>query len=208
MTGWKDNADLYEIYFQNHYEQIPVKNKEVLDIGANICDSSIYFILNGATNVIAVELLPQNCNIAQKNITLNKLDDKINVIMAGCSNKKGHTYFSPSKVGMGYAIDVSDKNGIKVPLLTIEDFLEFSKNQSRILKLDCEGCEYDVILSSSKETLRRFEYIFIEYHFGYINLKKKLEECGFKVKNSSPSFYHHQYLKKNSYIGYIYAIRN
>ena len=45
LIGWKDNADLYEIYFQNHYEKIPVGNKEVMDIGANICDSSIYFIL-------------------------------------------------------------------------------------------------------------------------------------------------------------------
>lgn len=207
LIGWKDNADLYEIYFQNHYEKIPVNNKEVIDIGANICDSSIYFVLNGATNVIAVELLPQNCEIAQKNITLNKLNDQIDIIMAGCSDEKGQTYFSSSKKGMGYAIDIADKDGIKVPLLTIDDLLKFSKNESRILKLDCEGCEYDVILSSSKWTLRKFEYIFIEYHFGYLNLKKKLENCGFKVKKTCPSYYYHQILKKNSYIGYLYAIR-
>jgi FkbM family methyltransferase len=207
LIGWKDNADLYEIYFQNHYEKIPVNSKEVLDVGSNICDSSIYFVLNGATNVIAVELLPQNCEVAQKNITLNKMNDQINIIMAGCADKKSHAYFSSSKKGMGYAIDAADDDGIKVPLLTINDLLKFSKNESRILKLDCEGCEYDVILSSSQETLRKFEYIFIEYHFGYLNLKKKLESCGFDVKKTYPSYYYHKILKKKSYIGYLYAIR-
>ena len=207
LIGWKENADLYEIFFQNHYEKIPVDNKEVLDIGANICDSSIYFVLNGATNVIAVELLPENCKMGQKNIELNNLNDKIEILMAGCSDKKGQIFSSSSKTGMGHTIDTADKDGIKVPLLTIEDLLKSSKNESRILKLDCEGCEYDVILSSSEDILRKFEYIFIEYHFGYLNLKKKLENSGFKVEKTYPSYYYHQTLKKKSYIGYLYATR-
>jgi hypothetical protein len=68
--------------------------------------------------------------------------------------------------------------------------------------MDCEGCEYDVIFSSSKETLKRFSHIQIEYHYGYKNLKEKLEKCGFSVKVTRPVI---NPLNRKYQVGYINA---
>ncbi|WOE50948.1 FkbM family methyltransferase [Sulfuracidifex metallicus] len=50
---------------------------EVVDIGANIGDSAIYFALKGASHVYAFEPLPSVYKVALENIKLNSLDDKI-----------------------------------------------------------------------------------------------------------------------------------
>jgi Methyltransferase FkbM domain len=55
-----------------------------------------------------------------------------------------------------------------------------------ILKTDCEGCEYEVILSADEQTLQKFDLVMIEYHYGYKNLKQKLERSGFKVSVTRP----------------------
>ncbi len=52
----------------------------------------------------------------------------------------------------------------------------------------------------------------IEYHFGYKNIKKKLESCGFSVTHSKPIPVKQpteNYWKKSyMYAGYIFAKRN
>jgi hypothetical protein len=47
------NGDLFNIFYKKEYEFLPVNNRVVIDIGANIADSSIYFAINGAKKVIA-----------------------------------------------------------------------------------------------------------------------------------------------------------
>jgi hypothetical protein len=73
------------------------------------------------------------------------------------------------------------------------------------MKVDCEGCEIDVILSSDKKILKKFSQIEIEYHYGYKDLKYKLENCGFKVVTSPPLFLRNRQSNKSMYFGYLYA---
>jgi hypothetical protein len=44
----------------------------------------------------------------------------------------------------------------------------------------------------------------IEYHYGYKNLKEKIEKSGFKVSVTRPIFQH----RGNYYYGNIFAERN
>jgi hypothetical protein len=74
-------------------------------------------------------------------------------------------------------------------LVSLQDIIDKSEVTPTILKVDCEGCEYDVILSASSATLLNFSHIQIEYHYGYENLKKKLEKEGFIVKVTEPSYF-------------------
>jgi len=59
----------------------------VVDIGASIGDSSIYFALNGASYVIALEPYPYTFNLAVKNVKVNNLNDKIKILNAGYGGK-------------------------------------------------------------------------------------------------------------------------
>jgi len=53
-----------------------------------------------------------------------------------------------------------------------------------ILKLDCEGCEYDTILNCSASILQKFTDIQVEYHKGYKNLEEKFMSVGFEVSHT------------------------
>ena len=75
-------------FIGEQYKWLKVKGKIVIDIGANIGDSAIYFALKGARQVHAFEPYPYSYNIANKNIRLNDLQDKINLINQGCGGKE------------------------------------------------------------------------------------------------------------------------
>ena len=193
-----------EIFLENHYNFLPVTDKVVVDIGANIGDSAIYFVLHGAKKVVGLELHPRIFEIAKKNVQTNHCSNKIQILLAGCSFESGFLKIDPkNELGIRTRL-VPSKNGYNVQLMTLEQIMDMNDMDPAVLKIDCEGCEYDVILTSSKNILRKFSHLIIEYHYGYKNLKDKLEKCGFKVSITEPRYT----LDTKMYLGYLYAIRN
>lgn len=219
IQGGRDNGEVIPIYFDDVYSFLPVKGKTVIDVGANIGDSSICFVLLGAEKVISIEPLPKNFEIAKKNIVLNNLANKIDLHLAGCSSTSGTIVVNATYQEIGACIITGSKrddskNGISIPLLTLQEIRDRGRVVSgdAILKIDCEGCEYDVILSANKEVLRLFSHILIEYHYGYRRLMQKLQNCGFEVSITKPVAHRRDYLYEFSedkwmYNGYIYAQR-
>jgi hypothetical protein len=45
--------------------------------------------------------------------------------------------------------------------------------------MDCEGCEYAIVLFAHKHTLK-FSHMMIEYYYGFKNLKEKIEKKWFQ----------------------------
>jgi FkbM family methyltransferase len=183
--GGLSNGEVVNIFIDNVYNILPVEGKVVFDVGANIADSAIYFALRAARRVIGVEPFPKNIEIAKKNIEINDLSNKVTVLLAGCGADLG---FSNIDLGRETGIEsqIGDKNlrlGTTVPLVTLQQLLnEYKIRQEKtVLKIDCEGCEYDVILSATDDILTRFSDIIIEYHYGPDDLKERLEKCGFEV---------------------------
>jgi FkbM family methyltransferase len=181
LFGITQNLDAILVFSNNAtYEHLPLVNKTIIDVGACTGDTAIYFALHDASKVIAIEPFPKNFEMAVKNIQTNNLDNKIKVVLGGCGNSTT-IIINPSYQSSMRSVLHKSTTGIPVPIYTLEKILnEFNINDA-ILKMDCEGCEYETILNASKETLQRLSHIQIEYHNGYKNLKKKLEDCGFKV---------------------------
>jgi len=202
-----DNGDVYAVFFEEVYDFLPVNNEIVIDIGANIGDSSIYFARKGAKKVIAIEPLPQNFQLAKKNIELNNFTDKIELRLSGCSDNQGFLIVDENKDGAGSNLEKST-NGTKIPLITLSDLISKYEISTAVLKLDCEGCEYDSILTADKSTLSKFTHIQIEYHYGYKNLKNKLENCGFTVTVTDPYYIKNKQAGKSMFYGYLYAKRS
>jgi FkbM family methyltransferase len=199
---WLERGDLIAIFLSEEYKFLPVKGQIVIDIGGNAGDSAIYFALKGAKKVIALEPSVLNYNTAQKNLKINNQLDKVEFLLAACSDKNGTIKIDPNMAGNQAKISLSD-NGTSIPTFSLKHILENYDIDSAVLKIDCEGCEYDSILGTSKENLRKFSHIQIEYHYGYRNLQSKLEECGFDVESSKPIRF-----KKGEYVGFINATRN
>jgi hypothetical protein len=201
--GGRTSGNIVEVFIKNVYSFLEVKDKVVIDIGAGIGDSSIYFASRGAKRVVAVEPNRHSYDLAKKNIELNGFHDSVELIWAEITSSHktcyGHTYS---------------------PVITLDDLVQRLAIDPDILKVDCEGCEYDVILSSCPEILAKFSYVQIEYHYGYKNLAKKLEGCGFNIASSSPKYFRPLILNDTTmlisdgnikaptggmYIGWLYA---
>lgn len=169
--GGKTNGDILNVFIKNEYSFLPVKGNEVIDVGANIADSSIYFANRGAKCVIAVEPDRVSYDHAIENIATNGFSTNIKLILAACGSKD---------------MLASDND---LQLLTLNRLIKKYCSCPKILKIDCEGCEYDFIMCASFDDLSKFSHIQIEYHCGYQNLKNKLESCGFEVTCTKPSFF-------------------
>jgi hypothetical protein len=57
----------------------------------------------------------------------------------------------------------SEGNGIKVKMETLNNFIKMYNLETDVLKMDCEGCEYNLILNDY-EAVSKFDQLAFEYH--------------------------------------------
>lgn len=211
LYGATSEGEITDIFFNRIYEFLPVQGNIVVDIGANIGDSCVYFALKGATKIFAIEPYPKNYDIANKNIEVNGFTNTVSLKLSGCAAKRGDIIIDPLHQSDHSSRLVDFGKGVKVPLVTLKDILDENKlwEEKIVLKLDCEGCEYDTILFSDCDTLRYFSHIQLEYHNGYQNLKQKLENCGFHVSVTRPLLARTSIMgqRRTYYVGQLHATR-
>jgi len=201
--GAQKNGDIMGIFFNNDYRFLQSHNETVIDIGANIGDSSIYFALNNAKKVIALEPYPYSYNYALKNINVNNLNDKIVLLNAG--------YGIDSEIKVDYVISnigsklASSQNGKDIHIYSLKTIINnYNLDNNLLLKMDCEGCEYN-LLNEDNNVLRKFKRIQIEYHYGYDKLVAKLKECDFNIKYTKPTKRAMSESNSVMCMGFIYA---
>lgn len=198
--GMAHGDNIAGVFQRKEYSFLDVMGKTVIDIGAGIGDSAIYFIENGASRVISVEANQANYELAKRNIEANDMKDKVDLLWAAC-----------------LAEDSENLND--VPAISLSKLLQsFTRGESLALKIDCEGCEYEILAPLSKDMLCRISHIQIEYHYGYRNLKRKLETSNFQVAHTKPRYFRPRNLRKGTifydnverrnesmFLGWIYA---
>ena len=200
------NADLSS-FFGDYAFLEPLENKQILDIGANIGDSAIWFSIQGAMKVVAIEPYRFTYEIAEANIKENGLENRIILINAGYG-EDGFIELDDKQSTIGSKM-IEYTGGLRTRLMSLKSLLEYCKqedNSEILLKMDCEGCEYG-IMKEPKEILRKFAKILIEYHDGYESLEEKLIQSGFKVTVSQPISYVDK-TEKEYVQGYLRAERN
>ena len=183
----------------------PIEGSTVIDVGANIGDSSVWFAIMGASAVIGLEPYKWSYNMALKNIEINNLSGSIVILNAGYG-PTGEIELEDTITNIGTELK-EHEGGIKTPLFTLKDILNGNNaiiNDDLLLKMDCEGCEYN-LLDEETDTLKMFKRIVIEYHHGYENLVVKLREHNFDVKYTEPHKWYDRDNERNFDQGYIYA---
>lgn len=176
-----ENGAIYEVFRAEEYKALDVIGRVVIDVGANIGDTAIYFALNGADRVVSAEPHIRSFQSALKNIRVNGLESKViplNVALG--SNETILKINQRQDVDGGSSLHLT-KDGDEIHAMSLKHMVEEFKVSDGILKMDCEGCEYDCLMSSDADTLRSFHQILLEYHFGPKKISKKLESVGFQV---------------------------
>lgn len=203
--GWR-MGEIFKVFIDEDYKFLDVDGKTVIDIGANIADSSIYFAVNGAQKVIALEPYPYVYNLALSNIKLNNLEDIIILLNEGYG--KDHVAIvNENKITDVGSDFVESRSGKEIKLSSLRTLLQRFNLSSIYLKMDCEGCEYN-LLNEDDETLHKIEKLQIEYHYGYRKLVERLGKAGFKLKYTTPSYlYNNSASNPHMYLGYIYGER-
>lgn len=202
------SGDILSVFVREDYKFLNAEDENVIDIGANIGDSSLYFALCNAKKVVALEPYAYSYSIAIKNIQLNNMDkERVTLLNAGYG--EDGTIIVDSALKNTASSDMkSSKEGVEIRTLSLKTLLKENDFETAVLKMDCEGCEYN-ILKEDNDTLRKFKRIMIEYHYGYDVLKTKLESCGFTVSFTKPrSSYNKDATNPNMSLGYIYAASN
>lgn len=168
-----------EFFSDDEWDMLNLNNRDIIDIGANVGDTALFFAKNGA-NVIAFEPVKHLYELGLENISLNlDLKDKIKFINKAVGGKKGK--LNIEAVSTESYINSTDHYEIDV--ITVKDVLNDYDFPTDILKMDCEGCEFEIILN---EDLTMFNEIIFEHHSkiagkDYKPLIEKLKKEGFKI---------------------------
>jgi FkbM family methyltransferase len=162
---------ILEVFDFGNYEGIDVNGKVVIDVGAFVGDTAMYFILRGARRVIAVEPHPGAYAEMLDNVKLNNLERVIVPVNAGLASKPGKICIEDVSVEATSATYHGSGNCINaVPAVTLSELISrFNIDVGNaVLKMDCEGCEFDIILNDY-DHVRLFRELIFEYHPRFVN---------------------------------------
>ncbi|MCL6090736.1 MAG: FkbM family methyltransferase [Candidatus Thermoplasmatota archaeon] len=182
ITGFNSSATIFSTFIYEDWKKLSVKGKFVLDIGGYIGDTAIYFIAKGAKKVVVYEAFPYSYKIALTNIKQNKLDDRIEINNSALGGLDSHMTIDPNYVNDNGSRAISQDTGIKVPVTSLGTIVEKYSIDGWSLKMNCEGCEYDVFQNTSADVFQKFSEIYMHYHGSPDPLIQKLRQAGFKVK--------------------------
>lgn len=135
----------------------------VIDVGANIGLFSLYVNRKFGCKVIAFEPVKEIYENAKANLQLNGIESGIGLHNFAVTDKDGDTIqigFDTRNTGGSSAF--KSTTTVECRTTTLNRFIETCKNP-KLLKIDCEGGEYQII-PSILEHLNKFKYIAIEYH--------------------------------------------
>lgn len=188
-------ATITEIIIYKNYNPPGFEIKEndiIIDIGANIGIFSIYSSLNAKKGKIyAFEPFKKHFSKLNKNLRLNNLAN-VKTFNLAVGKKKGKRDFFVSETHTGAHSLLENKDTrIKttVEVIGLKQIFEENKiKECDLLKIDCEGGEYEILYSTPKKILDKIKKIALEFDNldnslkNGISLKKYLEKKGFEVK--------------------------
>jgi FkbM family methyltransferase len=169
-----------EVLCLGHYplDNIDLRGREVVDVGAFVGDSTLYFLYKGAEKVIAIEPHRGAYEEMLYNLKLNGLEHKVIAINAALGGSE-RTLRMPADLSIDDTIGFNHlstniREDIEVKVITLEEVMKYVKDPY-LIKMDCEGCEYEVI-NHSFNILTKFKYILLEYHNADISERRKTLE--------------------------------
>ena len=180
-----DAATIFVIYIRRDYGKVPI-DSIIVDIGANIGIYSVFASLQGKNNVVyAYEPMKETFEHLNKNIELNDCKDKIIPFNYAIASKreKRKMYIADSVTN---TITSSNPNlpSVEIETITLDDILkENNLEKIDLLKMDCEGAEYEIFYNLKEENFSKIKDIRMEFH-GLeqgIELRDFLKKKGFKI---------------------------
>ena len=150
------------------YPKIPFLNnvKSVLDIGANIGASVIFFAMNYPNaRVVGIEPIRQPFVLLRRNVTNHANVQIFNVGLHNVTTKRSIYIGGPdSATNSDFWNALSSNSQEEVQLVAADAFTKsIGLDRPDIIKIDTEGCEIPII-NSMIDSFRNAKAVYIEYH--------------------------------------------
>jgi FkbM family methyltransferase len=150
----------------------------LVDIGAHVGMISImYAKLNPFIKILAFEPIPSSFKSLLKNIELNKIKNIIPINLAVTSDgRKVKMIINEQQTGGATqclnSMEIDGHKNYYVSSTTLEKiFDDYSIKKIKLLKIDCEGSEYEILLNA-KSVLPKIDFCIGELHINKHLLSK------------------------------------
>ncbi len=143
--------------------ELPGPTSRVLDIGAHVgaFSCALARAVPGA-QVTAVEPSADRVAYLLRNVASNGLQGRIAAVQTAVSGHRGRRLLTP--FGVLEAASDPAATGEWVDVIAFEELLASSHGPIDLVKMDCEGSEYEIFASAPPAALGRIERLLLEYH--------------------------------------------
>jgi len=192
----------WNIFIHGAYT-IPVDCETILDCGANAGIFCVWAATHRpSVRIVALEPCPLTFAELEVNARQNHLENQVQCVQVGLAAIAGDRLMCTAGDS---PVRKLVPNGLPAPPETIsvrcirltECLRAFRMDALDLLKMDIEGSEWEVLLSTAPSVLSRIRYVQVEYHeapacFGYSPemLLAHLMEAGYKLTFHSEDKYH------------------
>lgn len=208
MDIWSIKETLLDGFYTRY--GVPIKNGwHVLDVGAGIGDFSLLAAYGNPDSLIyAYEPFPESYQLLDKNIKLNGFENiqSVNAALWGVEGtlKLDMSSGEPLQIMSKESGEEGDIQGVvKVKAISLVGiFDQYDIDHLDMIKLDCEGAEYEILMNTSVEIFKKIDRIIMEYHdidekYHHQKLVSFLKGMEYEV------FCYDNFVHDN--IGYLYA---
>jgi len=195
ITEHKEDLQvLFSIFFHKVYGEIE-KGQTIMDIGGNFGSFTLFAAQQPDTRIFTFEPSPVNFELLEKNVKSNSFPGNVTLVKKAVSSGRGTVKMATNRGGYSTIVSHHQENDSRdndifeeVETITLTDaFNENGIEFCDLMKIDCEGSEYDILYSASKDIFSKIGEIRMECdeidndRRNPEAMIKFLEEKGFKV---------------------------
>lgn len=121
-----------------------------VDVGANIGSFTVLASAEIGTKTYCFEPVPNTFKQLERNIALNKIQDKVSLFNIGLASSTGELYFSNNKNSTMNQVELSGSENNEFQLISVNTLNNLLTEALPILlKIDVEGFEFEVLKGAS-----------------------------------------------------------
>ncbi len=176
--------------YDHDFPGIP-RDGTVLDLGANVGLFVVHAALRvvPAGKVFAVEANPDCCDVLEKNVLDNKLEDRVVLFRNAIASSPGETTLWLAEDTLSASVFRSSqaRTRLTVSCITLEQLLNLA-GRVDLLKANIEGAEYPLFYDSEEKVWHQVIRLAIKYHTGELGngrtpemLAEKIRSLGYKI---------------------------
>jgi len=169
-------APIYQVLADDDYgltemaAECAGKRLNIVDIGAHVGSYTIAVCERlPAATVTAYEPAPSAFAYLARNVASNRLDQRVAIRREAVSGSTGSvTLFEAGDAScLSSTVAARAPRGARrrtVPCVSLDEVMAQQRSDIDVLKIDCEGAEYEIVRSSTAETWQRVRRVVMEFH--------------------------------------------